>query len=86
LRGENKKKILWKAFENAAPYFSDIKRMKNIVKSKINNITSINEVLQVIRNMIINEKDIEIRTDLKILLNEIKKEIARMGKEYGKKI
>ncbi len=62
--------MLREAFENVAPYLSDIDKIREFVKE--NEEKDINEVIKDIEERIEMEKGTS-KTDFKILLNELRK-------------
>ncbi len=62
--------MLREAFENVAPYLSDIEKIREYVKK--NEKRDVNEVIEDIEKRLKVEKG-TLKTDFKILLNELRK-------------
>ncbi len=75
--------LMQRAFESAAPYLADFNKVRELINRVLSNVNSIEELYEEIRQLMLGTRDVEFRTDLRILLNMLEKEISRLVKEDG---
>lgn len=69
------------SLEDALPYITNTVEIRGIVEILLKEADSMNSIIKHLEKKMMNEKDLEIKTDIKILINSLKKRIE--GEAYG---
>jgi len=78
--------IVERAFEDAAPYLSNSSYLRKRIGEIVSKVRKIDELLKAIEEACFEEKETQIRTDFRIFLNALRRELQKMGAAYGSKI
>ncbi|RLE55516.1 MAG: hypothetical protein DRJ26_00730 [Candidatus Methanomethylicota archaeon] len=82
----NARELVKRAFESAAPYLSKPSYIKTLIEDIILKNASIEDLIHTIEKLSLEEKEIQIRTDFRIFLNALKRELGKKGEHYGSEI
>ncbi|MCS7365806.1 MAG: hypothetical protein NDF54_10250 [archaeon GB-1867-035] len=74
---KQEKKLLLLSLEDALPYIAKPAEIKNIVTELLEKIDLINNVIEYFEKILAEERDTEIKTDIRILINALKRRIKR---------